>query len=377
MAERPTILCVDDEISVLEGLTDTLRRHFKITVESSPRAALDLLAHDTFSVLVSDMRMPEMDGAELLTRARAVAPDTTRILLTGETDLQSAIRAVNQGAIFRFLTKPCSTDDLVGVITLAAEHHNLVTSERVLLEQTLTGAVEALAEVLAMADPGAFGRAARVKQYGVQLATASGAHVWKVELAATLLHLGYVALPAPLAARLGEGATLDGDDLAAIARLPLVAEQLVRQIPRLDVIREILRSVSHEYGSGHRENLPAEARVLAIAMDYELLESQGISPELSMATLRGRARRYDPRLIDLWSELIGTESQKVVIEMSLDAVRPGMVFAEDVRGSNGTLLVARGFTVSQALTQRLHTIAEGHSGQVKMIVEPGMENEAA
>jgi response regulator RpfG family c-di-GMP phosphodiesterase len=372
MAERPSILCVDDEISVLEGLTDTLRRHFKITVESSPQAALDLLARETFTVLVSDMRMPEMDGAELLARARVAAPDTTRILLTGQTDLQSAIRAVNEGAIFRFLTKPCRTDDLVSVIAAAAAHHDLVTAERVLLQQTLTGALEALAEVLALADPQVFGRSTRVKQYAAQLATAAGAQVWKVELAATLLHLGYVALPEPLATRLAAGETLDNDDLTEIARLPLVAEQLLRQIPRLEDIRHILQTVPLGYDPANPDRVILEARALAIAIDYELLESQGIPPELAMATLRGRTKRYDPRLLDAWSGLIGAGTKRVVVELRLDAVKPGMVFAEDVRGANGTLLIARGFTVSVALTQRLHTIAEGHTGQlVRMIIDAG------
>ncbi len=90
---------------------------------------------------MSDMRMPGMDGATVLTRARAVQPDTVRVLLTGQADMEDAVAAVNDGNIFRFLIKPCPRPVLVRALTDAVDQHRMITAERVLLERTLRGSV--------------------------------------------------------------------------------------------------------------------------------------------------------------------------------------------------------------------------------------------
>src|SRR5262249_60092556 len=129
-------------------------------------AGLELIAREEpFAVVVSDMRMPGMDGAAFLTRVREIAPDATRVLLTGQADLDAAIAAVNRANIFRFLTKPCPPDVLASALTDAVNLHRLVTSERVLLQETLLGSVKMLTDVLALANPAAFGRATRAKQH--------------------------------------------------------------------------------------------------------------------------------------------------------------------------------------------------------------------
>jgi DNA-binding NtrC family response regulator len=111
--ERTKILCVDDEPRVLEGLALHLGRIFEMVTATSGREGLEVLAgQGPFTVVLSDMRMPGMDGAAFLSKVRQAAPDTTRMLLTGDTDLQAAIAAVNEGQIFRFLTKPCAPYNL-------------------------------------------------------------------------------------------------------------------------------------------------------------------------------------------------------------------------------------------------------------------------
>ena len=120
MKNKPSILCVDDEVNILEGLQDNLRRKFKVHTASSGTEGLAVLKSEgPFPVVISDMRMPEMNGAEFLSQVRNLYPDSMRILLTGQSDIESAISAVNEGQIFRFLTKPCETDNLVSVIQLA------------------------------------------------------------------------------------------------------------------------------------------------------------------------------------------------------------------------------------------------------------------
>ena len=167
MATRiePRVLCVDDEPNVLAGLRRCLRGHFAVTTAVGGAAGLDALrAEGRFAVVVSDLRMPGMDGVAFLSQVRALAPDTVRVLLTGQADLEAAIASVNEGHIFRFLMKPCAPTQLLAAVDAAAEQHRLLTAERELLEQTLHGSIKALTEALALANPTSFGRATRLKQ---------------------------------------------------------------------------------------------------------------------------------------------------------------------------------------------------------------------
>lgn len=123
MSDR--IMFVDDERSVLEGYHRLLYRQYDVVTASSGGEGLKLLRESgPFAVVVSDMRMPGMSGAEFLTRALAVAPDTIRMLLTGYADLNDAIRAVNEGQIFRYLTKPCDRETLQHAVHLGVERYH-------------------------------------------------------------------------------------------------------------------------------------------------------------------------------------------------------------------------------------------------------------
>ena len=172
---KPSILCVDDEPNVVSGLAMQLRRDYEVVGASSGAEGLARLRERAggpedraFAAIVSDMRMPEMDGASFLAEAREVAPDATRLLLTGHSEFDAAIRAVNEGGLFRFLLKPCPPDELRVALRDAVEQHRLVVSERVLLEQTLRGSVRTLLEILAMTHPAAFGRAERVRRRALE-----------------------------------------------------------------------------------------------------------------------------------------------------------------------------------------------------------------
>ena len=135
---KPAILCVDDEPRVLEGMQRNLRKKFRVTTALGPQEGLQKLADGgPFAVVVSDMKMPTMNGAELLELVRERSPQSTRVLLTGQSSMEDAIAAVNRGAIFRFLTKPCPPPELVDALEQAAEQHRLLTVERELLDKTL------------------------------------------------------------------------------------------------------------------------------------------------------------------------------------------------------------------------------------------------
>ena len=130
-SERPRILCVDDESNVLDGLARTLRSHYVVETATEGKVALDLLrTAEPFAVVMSDQRMPQMTGTQFLAHARAVAPASVRGLLTGQADVESAIAAVNEGNIFRFLTKPCATDVLLKALDAGCEQPVSLTQKR-------------------------------------------------------------------------------------------------------------------------------------------------------------------------------------------------------------------------------------------------------
>ena len=136
MTPLPRVLFVDDEPQLLESLEDALRRTFAVSTALGGRAGLTALQNDgPFAVVVSDFQMPGMNGAEFLAKARIVAPATVRVLLTGQASVQNAIAAVNDGNVFRFLTKPCPPSDLIRAIEHALEQARLITADRDLLER--------------------------------------------------------------------------------------------------------------------------------------------------------------------------------------------------------------------------------------------------
>ena len=158
MAEK--ILLVDDDSLILEGYRRSLSREFLMETALGAEQALKLATDNgPFAVVVSDMRMPGMDGVQLLSRIKSMSPDTIRVMLTGNAEIETAISAINEGSIFRFLTKPCSKEMMAKTLTAAMVQYRLVTAEKQLLEQTLTSSVQVLTEVLSLVNPAAFSRA--------------------------------------------------------------------------------------------------------------------------------------------------------------------------------------------------------------------------
>ncbi len=378
IANKPRVLCVDDEPMVLEGLTLHLRTRFDLLTATSGAEGLERLKYDgPFAVVISDMRMPKMNGAEFLAQARQLAPDTVRMLLTGYADLDSAVAAVNQGQIFRFLSKPFPAPLMVQAVTAAVEHHRLIQAEKVLLEQTLTGAIKMLTEVLSLANPAAFGRAVRLKSLVTQLCDHMevGAR-WHIEAAAQLSQIGCITLPGDVAEKLYLGQALTPAEQAQADRVPAMADQLLGNIPRLEPVREILAlqgsrfdGTDAAWGQAHGEALPLGARMLRLLVDYDRLEASGAPAPEALGTLAQRAGVYDPKLVEGLRAILGTRTEEVR-ELPLLALRPGMVFAEDVRSRTNTLLVARGQTVTQGIIERMKNLPPGHVKEpIRLFVE--------
>jgi response regulator RpfG family c-di-GMP phosphodiesterase len=367
---RLPVLCVDDEPQVLEGVSLHLHRRYQVLTATSGAAALEILAkHPTIVVVMSDMRMPGMDGAQFLSNARKAAPDVVRLLLTGQSDMKSAIAAVNDGQIFRFLTKPCAPPLLLAAFAAAVEQHRLITAERVLLEQTLNGSIKTLVDVLALTSPASFGRASRLKARVSELATQLElAEKWQVEVAALLSQLGTITLPPEVLEKLTYGGDLGEAEQKMVDRLPEVNEQLLGNIPRLEPVRAILGRIARRASPGELPTEPGNprtvelgARILRVALDFDVLETQGMSPARAVDTLRGRGDRYDPHVLEAFATLFGSgnATHEELRELPISALRVGMVFVQDVKLTTGALLCARGYEVTESFLARARNFRPG------------------
>jgi len=360
----PKIVCIDDEPNVLAGMAVNLRRDFEVLSATNGADGLKLLAdHKDVTVVVSDMRMPGMSGAVVLARAREQFPDVTRVLLTGQADLQSAISAVNDGQVFRFLTKPCARDQLLVALRAAADHHRLITAEKVLLEHTLKGAIAALVDVLALTSPTTFGRANRIKTRVAELATELKLEPrWQVEMAALLQQIAYITLPDDVVNKLLSGHVLSDDERKMVARMPAVTEQLLAHIPRLDAVRDMLAASNRPPGKpvAGAELVELGSQILRVATDADELEQRGGRGMAIVDILRGRQGAYDLRVTDALASLSGVAAVPMEVkEIKIAALKFGMVFAEDVRMTAGTILVARGYEVSVSFLERIRNFPIG------------------
>ena len=363
---QDNILLVDDEQNLLDSLKRQLRSHFAVITALGPEEGLAAIADKgPFSVIVSDLRMPGMDGIEFLAKASVQSPDSVRIMLTGNADLNNAIKAVNEGNIYRFLTKPCDPGLLISLLEQGVKQYRLVTAERELLEKTLKGSLQMLIDLLSMTNPEAFGRSSRIKDYAVAVGRQLGLpDLWKIETAAMLSQIGCVTLPDALLNKLSQGEELSEQEAQQFAAHPKIARDLISHIPRMQDVDEIIyyqakcfNGVGFPNDAVKWEAIPLGARILKIVSDFDFIESKGIPKNKAVEVLQQKAIRYDPKIMIAMEKALGVYVNYVIKEVMLHQLDKGMVLAQDVKALNGRMLVSRGQTVSPALVERLINFA--------------------
>ncbi|HEY1239789.1 MAG TPA: HD domain-containing phosphohydrolase [Bryobacteraceae bacterium] len=380
-SNKPRVLFVDDEPQLLESIVRSLRsEHFEVFTAADGATALEMLQQrGPFAAVVADLNMPVMDGVSLLQKARKLAPDTVRVLFTGQPDLDRAIAAVNEGEIFRFVTKPCPRVLMALMVKSAVQQHQLITAERVLLQQTVGGSIKALTEILSLTNPLAFGRASRLRHSMNALISALGIPVnWHLEVAAMLSQIGSVLLSTATLERVYWGEPLNDEDKEMVSRLPDIVEEILAHIPRLEPVREILRYQNKHFdGSGSPVDsvagtaIPWGARALKVIIDFDQMETEGSPVSLAFDTLRGRVGWYDPDIVEALAEMACSRPESDVREMPLSRLRGGMILAQDVRTSKGTLFMARGQEVTPSLLARLANLSQTMPSEEKIRVIVG------
>ena len=378
MADEPKILCVDDDEKILNGILRQQGDQLDISVALGPLVALEMLENEgPFAVVVSDMRMPDMNGVQLLKRVRDMSPNTVRMMLTGFADLQSTIEAVNEGHIFRFLAKPCTTEDLASSLTAGLKQFALVEAEKELVEGTLHGSVKVLSEVLSLVNPLAFGQTTRV------CATVQGMlkrleleDQWQLEIAAMLSSLGCVVVPADILKTKLSGQAISADEEAIFSRHPKLARDLLASIPRLGRVAEIVgfQNAPLDAKSVDGTPVPIESRILKLAIDFDLMEQTSESPLHAWSELKNKGAPYDKRLMDALGDYIRQERDVISKELPINQIEVGMVLAEDVRDAKGTLLMSKGQTITLSASRLLENFSKNKS--VKSHIKVVLNKEA-
>lgn len=366
-ASNRRVLCVDDEVRVLEGLERTLFEHFEVTTESNPLEAVKIIAAGPpFAVVLSDMRMPELDGAGLLARARELAPLTSRLLLTGQADVNSAVAAVNEGQILRFLWKPCPPEALISALELGVEQYRLVTAERELLERTVTGCVRLLSDVLSLMAPALFSRTQRIKTLVAHMTKKLALEdTWRFEVAALFSMIGCVGLPEATLERALAKRPLDPAEQKAFDEHPLMGHKLLSEIPRFE---EIAAMIKLQAAGPHRtpsDDIERGGAMLRVALQVERATADGAAVPNVLASLEKRLGPADLPFLKALGDFRNAEGSSTVRALTVGQMTAEMILEEDVRTTNGVVVVPKGRDLSMVLIERLYKFSRAGT-----LVEP-------
>ncbi|MDX9838346.1 MAG: response regulator [Azoarcus sp.] len=408
----PTLLLVDDEANILSSLRRLFRpAGYRVLTAESGDEALELLAAEPVDLILSDMRMPGMTGAELLAIACERWPDTVRILLTGYSDMSSTIDAINRGQIYRYVAKPWDDGDLKLLVRDALERMQLKReNERMTrtiaeqneqlkgfnaeLEARVAARTKELSEALAVADkahrdlrqsytttvrvfceliesrsPILKGHGRRVADLARNIARKLG--VGDVEqqtlVLASMLHdMGKIGLPDEILSK--PFSTLRGEERSAVMTHPARAETLLMGIPPLREAATIVRS-HHEHfdGTGYPDGssglaIPRLARILAVADAFDSLQlgtmvGRTLSPKDALEFIvANRGKRFDPSVVDAFVSvgvLLKPERANTEQRLRPAMLKVGMVLARDLVHADGYLLLSKGFVVDDAIISQL------------------------
>jgi len=375
------ILFVDDEPAVLNGYQRLLHREFDVSVASGGEQGLaSIRTKGPYAVVISDMRMPGMNGAQFLAHVRQQAPDTVRMLLTGYADLTAAMDAVNEGNIFRFLTKPCEKELLVKAIETGVEQYRLVRIEKELLEKTLIGCIKVLTDVLSAASPEAFGKSRRIAHYVRHLVLRFGlASQWRFEAVASLSQLGCVTLDNDLIKQAYADARMSPEDQARFNAHPQAGMDLLAHIPRLEpvawMIGQQLKKTIPEVPAGVPEpsakDIVLGAKILKLALAFDDLKMKSLSTEHAIARLHTRRGEFERELVDGLNDIVDPVQRLVLRKVSTLKLAVGMIIEQEILTAEGVLLVAKSQEITPALLAKLENRARaGKLDKEIMVLAP-------
>lgn len=364
---KEKILLVDDEPNVLESIQRQLRNRFEsVTAQSGEEALALLKTEGPFAVIVSDMRMPGMNGIQLLSQVKDMYPETVRIMLTGNADQGTAVEAVNDGQIFRFLNKPCSTATLATSLALAVRQYKLIIAERELLNETLKGSMKVLSDLLGQTNATIFGAGSRIRDLVTRLCEQLQiSDPWEFEIAALMSQVGCITLPPDILHKLYSGMKLNPEEQEMYASHPKVGQELFTHIPRMEGVaamigKQLQRMDEYpsEVGSYQDEEINRGGQMLKVAIDYDIQAYQGGVHKVIVREMKRTPGVYNQELLEALEELKITKVKGQIMNIMLKEILPGMVVEEDVFANNGVMIIPRGQVVTWPVLQGLDNFAK-------------------
>lgn len=361
------ILFVDDEQALLNGISRRLGFVYDLETAISGEEALDKMETEgPFAVIVTDMRMPKMDGIQFIQRARMISREATYIMLTGNQDQETAISAMNEGQVFRFLNKPCDANELKKAIEVGIKQYELVISEKELLHQTFLGGVSVLTEVLEISQPEIFGLSTEIEQVFTLLRESINApNRWEYKLANKLVLVGFALLPREDRQRIGEAVPFDPEDDELFDKAVQISSRLIEHIPRLEIVAKIILEQSKTDGSVQSTHARPEDRLIRVggtmlctALYWCCLKKLGLNSAAAMNTLLRRLPNLCPQFTEALQQLPDEVENRPSITLHLGELAEGMVISEDIVTHDDARLLRKGQRVSQATLEKLQMYLE-------------------
>ncbi|HYD81969.1 MAG TPA: HD domain-containing phosphohydrolase [Paucimonas sp.] len=425
-APQPRILFVDDEQNILSSLRRLFRTHgYQVLTADGGASGLEILEKEAVDLVISDMRMPQMDGAQFLEKVRERWPDTIRLLLTGYSDIQSILAAINRGEIYRYITKPWDDNDIVLVVRHALERRALEQEKRRLelltqrqneelralnagleakvqertkelrrahdqlvdangkLKTSFLTSIKVFSSVIEMRGGKLAGHSRRVADLARRIAMKMGLsppEIQEIFVAGLLKDIGKVAFSDDLLAQPVN--TMNGEQLGQYRKHPLRAEQLLMPLEDLRGAAKILRSQLERFdGQGFPDrltgfNIPLGARILALASDYDNLQTgtlmqRRLRPDEAVpAIVQARGSRYDPQVVAAFQEVISGKSgdQPPELELRAKNLLPGMVLSRDLITGDGFLLLSAENRLDERMIKQIIDFEESNEDKLTIHV---------
>lgn len=365
------VLFVDDEPFLLQSFQRELGFAYEIQTATSGLDALNRLRmNSSIAVVVADYRMPQMNGIQFLALVREEFPNVVRVMLTGNADLPTAIQAVNEGQVFRFLLKPCPTDSMQSALNDSVRQYHLEVAEKELLENTLLESVNMLTEVISIVNPLAYGKSLRIRQWVCHVVrTMRLEPAWEFELAAALSNLGWIIFPPAMLERLAQNQPMQPEDLLLYGKHPFIALNLIGRIPRLGGVARMIAGQDRSIQDLCLEPLNKEAytvdlgsHILHACSEFDGLLQGGMLPADAVAVMREKSGNFLPKLLDALGELKtgaeeSSETGPVAEIVEIEDLEVGMRLVEPLKDSFGKILYPMGTIVDRQMILELFRLS--------------------
>lgn len=283
--DKYNILLVDDEEDNLALLYRTLRGSYNLDKTTSPLKALEMLKEKKYELVISDHKMPEMDGVEFLKHVQVNHPQVMRILLTAYSDANILIDAINYAKIYRYVKKPFNPDELQLIVSSALEYYQLKYDNDKLiadLKELFSGTIKAIMEALDAKDSFTSGRSKRITYYSILIAKQLGMSmidIGKVELAGMLHDIGMIGVSDEILYKID---ALSQEEYDEIKKHITYSVKILEDIKQLKDVVEIIKFHHEKYdGTGYPfgisgEDIPIGSRIIAVADAFDSIISNRI-----------------------------------------------------------------------------------------------------